>query len=67
MLRYPYRPKRVASAGWITPRNDPDLIGQVAQLADDATGMKDVPLEDLTSLQSDNGSGYAYNAITWAW
>ena len=35
-----------------------DSLIQVVQLAIDATGMTEVPLEDRTRLLSDNGSGY---------
>jgi len=36
---------------------------QVVQLAIDATGMTEVPLEDRTRLLSDNGSGYVSRAF----
>jgi len=40
-----------------------DSLIQVVQLAIDATGMTEVPLEDRTRLLSDNGSGYASRAF----
>ncbi len=40
-----------------------DSLIQVVQLAIDATGMSEVPLEDRTRLLSDNGSGYVSRAF----
>ena len=40
-----------------------DSLIQVVQLAIDATGMTEVPLEDRTRLLSDNGSGYVSRAF----
>jgi len=40
-----------------------DSLIQVVQLAIDATGMIEVPLEDRTRLLSDNGSGYVSRAF----
>ena len=40
-----------------------DSLIQVVQLAIDATGMTEVPLEDRTKLLSDNGSGYVSRAF----
>ena len=40
-----------------------DSLIQVVQLAVDATGMTEVPLEDRTRLLSDNGSGYVSRAF----
>jgi transposase InsO family protein len=40
-----------------------DSLIEVVQLAIDATGMTDVPLEDRTRLLSDNGSGYVSRAF----
>jgi len=40
-----------------------DSLIQVVQLAIDATGMTEVPLEDRTKLRSDNGSGYVSRAF----
>jgi len=42
-----------------------DSLIQVVQLAIDATGMTEVPLEDRTRLQSDNGPGYVYRAFLY--
>ena len=40
-----------------------DSLIQVVQLAIDATGMTEVPLEDRTRLLSNNGSGYVSRAF----
>ncbi len=40
-----------------------DSLIQVVQLAIDATGMTEVPLEDRARLLSDNGSGYVSRAF----
>jgi transposase InsO family protein len=40
-----------------------DSLIAVVQLAIDATGMTEVPLEDRTKLLSDNGSGYVSRAF----
>jgi putative transposase len=40
-----------------------DSLIEVVQLAVDATGMTEVPVEDRTSLLSDNGSGYVSRAF----
>jgi transposase InsO family protein len=40
-----------------------DSLIQVLQLAIDATGMTEVPVEDRTRLLSDNGSGYVSRAF----
>jgi len=40
-----------------------DSLIEVVQLAIDATGMTEVPLEDRTKLLSDNGSGYVSRAF----
>ena len=40
-----------------------DSLVQVVQLAIDATGMTEVPLEDRTRLLSDNGPGYVSRAF----
>ena len=40
-----------------------DSLIQVVQLAIDATGMTEVPLEDRTRLLSDNGPGYVSRAF----
>ena len=40
-----------------------DSLIQVVQLAIDATGMTEVPLEDRTRLLSDIGSGYVSRAF----
>ena len=40
-----------------------DSLIEVVQLAIDATGMTEVPLEDRTRLLSDNGSGYVSRAF----
>ena len=40
-----------------------DSLIEVIQLAVDATGMTEVPVEDRTSLLSDNGSGYVSRAF----
>jgi len=40
-----------------------DSLVQVVQLAIDATGMTEVPLEDRTKLLSDNGPGYVSRAF----
>ena len=40
-----------------------DSLIQVIQLAVDATGMTEVPLEDRTRLLSDDGSGYVSRAF----
>ena len=40
-----------------------DSLIEVVQLAVDATGMTEVPVEDRTRLLSDNGSGYVSRAF----
>ena len=40
-----------------------DFLNQVVQLAIDATGMAEVPLEDRTRLLSDDGPGYVSRAF----
>jgi len=40
-----------------------DSLIEVVQEAVDATGMKEVPVEDRTKLLSDNGSGYVSRAF----
>ena len=40
-----------------------DSLIEVVQMAIDATGMTDVPVEDRTALLSDNGSGYVSRAF----
>jgi len=40
-----------------------DSLIQVVQLAIEATGMTEVPLEDRTRLLSDDGSGYVSRTL----
>ena len=49
---------------WKLQRDMPtDSLIEVVQLAIDATGMTEVPVEDRTKLLSDNGSGYVSRAF----